>query len=132
MTLQIIRLHLCRCPSYQAPASCTLVPSPEDPTCCKIPKCVTSPNVNFNTLPPAVVTGGIVTTPAPLPTRPTVAPTPGSGTPRPTPGPNPLNPNAPTPGNFPTPPVLTNPTTPRPIYERTLGLPQFNLYRNAI
>ncbi|XP_060081054.1 uncharacterized protein LOC132560404 [Ylistrum balloti] len=114
-----------RCPQYAQPAStCTMVPDPKDPLCCKKPSCPTSPNQPFQTEPPAQVIGGVVT---PKPTSPNY--TPGIYTNPPVIGTNPPQvTNSPRPGEtnppynpttnplIPTPQPPTIPTTPAPIY----------------
>ncbi|KAJ8302981.1 LOW QUALITY PROTEIN: hypothetical protein KUTeg_019377 [Tegillarca granosa] len=68
-----------RCPEYQAlPNGCFMVQDPQDPLCCKIPKCDIPPKysnysgyVSLPTPKPGVISGGSVTkapTPAPKPT----------------------------------------------------------------
>ena len=92
-------LFLFRCAKYpNLPPSCTLVPDPKDPTCCKVASCPTPPTSvpptpgylipNPNTPAPPMVTGV-----APVPTQPspqvTPAPQPGVSTLAPQPGVNP-------------------------------------------
>ncbi|XP_076113274.1 uncharacterized protein LOC143080959 isoform X2 [Mytilus galloprovincialis] len=74
-----------RCAKYTGlPATCTLIPDPQDPICCQAPKCTYTNGTGFATAPPGVISGGIVT-PTPQPyqqptqypgyTGPTSAPT---------------------------------------------------------
>ena len=63
-----------RCAKYTGlPSTCTLISDPQDPICCKVPKCTYtqgSGTTGFATAPPGVISGGIVT-PTPQPALPT-------------------------------------------------------------
>ncbi|XP_060570089.1 uncharacterized protein LOC132728460 isoform X2 [Ruditapes philippinarum] len=95
-----------RCAKYpNLPPTCTLVPDPKDPTCCKVASCPTPPTSvpptpgylipNPNTPAPPMVTGV-----APVPTQPSPYPNPNpQNTPAPQPGVSTL---APQPGVNPT------------------------------